>query len=105
MLADDRAEESAVQARTRFEQVLQRKLRAHSKLEGNVAELDIEIHETGFAAEGCLALRIGDRQLVREGGGPTPARALDDGHQLRGGRSGRGLLLGSFVRDRRDRGL
>ena len=50
MLGRGRAQQVAVEPRSGLEQIGQRQLGLQAELEGDVAELDVEIDQAGFAA-------------------------------------------------------
>ena len=57
MLGGGRPKQIAVEPRSGLEQVGQRQLGAQAELEGDIAELDVEIDQAGFALAPGLALR------------------------------------------------
>ena len=82
MLGGRGPEQIAVEPRSGLEQVGQRQLRPQAELEGDIAELDVEIDQAGFALVPGLALGEPDRELADERGRADPADALDHADHL-----------------------
>ena len=59
---------------------------SQSELEGDVAELNVEIDQAAFAAVRRFVAREADRELRQKRRGADPAVALDEADELRIGR-------------------
>ena len=70
-------QERAVETRSGLEQIDERQLGLESELEGDVAELDVEVDQAGFAAVRRLLLaRSGSRAGLASAVAPTPPTLL-----------------------------
>ena len=107
MIGGRRAQQVAVEPRARFEQVGKRQLRLQAELEGDIAELHVEVDQAGFAADAPASLlREADRELAQQRRRADPADALDHADQLGRARRPRAWrACRMLVADRRQRGF
>src|SRR5205823_14306771 len=78
-----RAQQIAIEAGARLEQVDERELWAETKLERDIAELHVKIDQAHLTPERRLLLGEADCELAEQRRSSDPAHALDDAHQLR----------------------
>src|SRR4051794_23002870 len=93
----------SVEAGPRLQEIDQRQSRPKSELEGNVAELDIEIHQARAAAKLRLMCREPDRKLAGKCRCAAAAHAFDQGHKLGAARRDRSLSSCPTIGNRSDR--
>src|SRR6185369_14851993 len=99
------SKQRAVEPVPGLEQVDQRQLWPQAELEGDVAELDVEVDQAGLAPAAGLIVREAQRELAGERGGTDTADALDDADQLGAAGIGRAPPVDDLVGDRGKRGL
>src|SRR4051794_13501917 len=77
------SDQLAVEPCSSLKQVGQRQFRLKSELEASIAKLNIEVDQARFAPMGCFARREANCQLAEQCRRTDPAKALDNGYELR----------------------